>query len=234
VDSRLLVIEDDDGIRDSLVLALDGAGFDVVGTPSAVAGLEATERTDFDLMLVDLMLGGMDGFTFIRRARGHSDAPIVVVSALDRTVDIVAALEAGADDYVTKPFVFAEVLARVRAMLRRPVLGEPGPPAGGDLVDVSSRRGLVLDRSAGVLRTSDDTIHLTTTEYRLLGVLADHAGRVMDRRALLEQVWSRDFFGDERLVDVHIRRLRRKIEVDPSDPELVATVRGLGYRLDCR
>jgi DNA-binding response OmpR family regulator len=234
VTSRLLILEDDDGIRSSLRLALEDDDFEVIDHADAASALAFTRDAHVDAMLVDLMLGGIDGFSFIRRVRGHSDAPIIVISALEGTQDIVSALESGADDYVTKPFVIDEVRARVRAMLRRPSLGEGEQDQSQRLVIDETAGPLVLDPDAGTLSSGGEEIHLTTTEFRLLSLLAENAGRVLSRRALLEQIWSRDFFGDERIVDVHIRRLRRKIEKEPSKPQLVVTVRGLGYRLDTR
>jgi DNA-binding response OmpR family regulator len=187
-----------------------------------------------DLMLVDLMLGGVDGFTFIRRVRPGSDAPIIVISARDETEDVVAALEAGADDYVTKPFAVKEVTARLRALQRRARSEQPRQPDERLPESVLDSRvpALMLNTGAGTVRRGDTEIHLTVTEYRLLCELASTPGRVRSRASLLDAVWDRGFFGDDRIVDVHVRRLRTKIERDPSDPEVVVTVRGLGYRLD--
>ncbi len=235
---RLLVLEDDDSIRAVLRLALEDEGYEVVEYATAEAALAAVPDLAPDAMLVDLMLGGLDGFTFIRQVRLVSDAPIVVVSARADTHDIVAALEAGADDYVTKPFQTKEIGARLRALHRRVAVGHgtgaPAPGAAPFVLDRGDdeRPPLVLAREAGVVRRGDDDLHLTLTEFRLLCELADHAGRILSRRTLLERVWEHDFFGDERLVDVHVRRLRTKVERDPSHPRLVVTVRGLGYRLD--
>jgi DNA-binding response OmpR family regulator len=232
---QVLVLEDDDGIRTSLRLALEDRGYEVVEAGAAEDALQYTAEHVVDAMLVDLMLGGMDGFTYIRRVRKYSEAPIVVLSARDSTDDIVSGLEAGADDYVTKPFVVDEVEARLRALLRRPTLGsatgaaESGSP---DALVLNEDDQLVLDRAAASLRRAGEDVHLTRTEYRLLETLAENAGRVLSRRSLLERVWDHGFFGDERIVDVHVRRLRRKIERQPSDPEVLVTVRGLGYRLD--
>jgi DNA-binding response OmpR family regulator len=187
-------------------------------------------------MLVDLTLGGdMDGYGFIRQVRTFSDAPIIVVSARADTHDIVAALEGGADDYVTKPFQVKEIGARLRALLRRGRIrtadaAEPAPAA--IVLDGRQPDPLVLHPEAGVVRRGDQQVHLTLTEYRLLCELASPPGRVLSRQSLLERVWDHGFFGDERIVDVHIRRLRTKVERDPSAPQTVVTVRGLGYRLD--
>ena len=237
VGPRLLVVEDDDGIRASLRLALQDEGYDVVDSPSAEEGLEVLRQGPVDLMLVDLMLGGMDGFSFIRAVRPDSDAPIIVLSARDDTHDIVAALEAGADDYVTKPFQLKEVTARLRALRRRGgrAATVTAPAPAPDVVTLDAESGpLTLDVGAGRVRRGADDVHLTVTEYRLLCELASPPGRVLSRQSLLESVWDRGFFGDERIVDVHVRRLRTKIEQDPAAPRLVVTVRGLGYRLDTR
>ena len=231
--ARLLLLEDDDGIRTSLRLALEDEGYEVAEASRAEDALSLLRTNTPDLMLVDLMLGGMDGFTFIRRARPESDAPIIVISARSDTVDIVAALEAGADDYVTKPFVLNEVIARLRALMRRgPGSRAPGATAvessgedavAGDddptrlVLDARDPR-LVLDMGAGTVRRGEDDIHLTVTEYRVLCELASPPGRVRSRGSLLDAVWDRGFFGDERIVDVHIRRLRTKVELDASHP----------------
>ena len=231
--NRVLVLEDDDGLRASLRLVLEDEGYEVVEAAEAERALEAVAAHSVDLMLVDLMLGGMDGFSFIRRIRPQTDAPIVVVSARDGVEDIVAALEAGADDYVTKPFMVEEVKARLKALLRRPVMASSDARRPEDVIVLDSTRGpLVFDRGAAVLTRGSEEIHLTNTEYRLLSVLSENAGLVLGRSALLEHVWDRGFFGDERIVDVHVRRLRKKVEAEPSSPSTLVTVRGLGYRLD--
>ena len=232
--TRLLVLEDDEGLRSSLRLVLEDAGYDVVEAADAERALTEVAEEVVDLMLVDLMLGGMDGFTFIQRVRPTTQAPIVVISARDGVQDVVAALEAGADDYVSKPFVVEELKARLKALLRRPSMGEGvGESTDVDVLD-STDGPLVFDRAAAVLSRGQTPIHLTHTEFRLLEVLVENAGRVLSREVLLGHVWDQSFYGDERLVDVHVRRLRKKIEREPSSPTTLVTVRGLGYRLDLR
>jgi DNA-binding response OmpR family regulator len=229
----ILIVEDDDRIRAMLRLALEDEGYRVREAASGESGVAQMQADPADLLVVDLMLGGMDGFTCIREVRRTSDAPIIIVSARSDTHDIVAGLEAGADDYVTKPFQVKEITARLRALRRRAGRGEPAPGLRGDLV-LEKRPGadLVLSPAAGVLRRGGEEIHLTLTEFRLLCELASVPRQVLSRATLLDKVWDQGFFGDERLVDVHIRRLRTKIERDPAAPRIVVTVRGLGYRLD--
>jgi DNA-binding response OmpR family regulator len=232
---KVLLLEDDDGIRTTLRMALEDEGYQVLEHARAEDALAQVNGEDIAVMLVDLMLGGMDGLTFIHRVRQHNDTPIVVVSAREDTHDIVAALEAGADDYVTKPFQLKEITARLRALRRRGRSldggGRDQAPAAIPL-DGPPDAPLVLLPEAGQVRRGDVPLHLTVTEFRLLSELAAAPGRVLSRQVLLEKVWDRGFFGDERMVDVHIRRLRTKIERDPSTPRVVVTVRGLGYRLD--
>jgi DNA-binding response OmpR family regulator len=230
---RLLVVEDDDHIRTALRWALEDEGYDVAEAVSGEEACRAVSVAAPDLMVVDLMLGTMDGFAVIREVRRDHDLPIIVVSARADTHDIVAALEAGADDYVTKPFQVKEITARLRALRRR-----AGAASGADLpseevvLDRDPVAPLVLREARGTVHRGRQQLPLTLTEFRLLCELAAAPGRVFSRQALLERVWERGFFGDERLVDVHVRRLRTKVERDPSAPRVVVTVRGLGYRLD--
>jgi DNA-binding response OmpR family regulator len=234
VPPRLLVVEDDDHIRTSLRWALEDEGYTV---EEAVSGEEACSLVDAappDVMVLDLMLGPMDGFAVVRHVRRAHDLPIIVVSARADTHDIVAALEAGADDYVTKPFQVKEITARLRALRRRAGAGTAASDhAPREVVlDRHPAAPLILRQARGTVHRGDEQLLLTVTEFRLLCELADVPGRVLSRQDLLERVWQHGFFGDERLVDVHIRRLRTKVELDPGAPQLVVTVRGLGYRLD--
>lgn len=219
----VLVIEDDDRIRLSLALALEDEGYRVLTAATAEEGLIQHRREPADTVLVDLMLPGIDGFECIRALRRTDEVPIIVVSARDDTHDIVAALEAGADDYVVKPIAIKELTARLRALRRRT---RPSPVAAPAII----LGDLEISAQAGEVRLHGEPVALTRTEFRLLCDLAEHAGQVISRPQLLERVWEYDY-GDERLVDVHVGRLRQKIEDDPGHPARLVTVRGLGYKM---
>ncbi len=228
---QVLVVEDDDRIRAVLRLALEDEGYQVAEAADTPSALEQVRSAMPDLVMVDLMLGEIDGYTCIREVRRMSDIPIVIVSARSDTHDIVAGLEAGADDYVTKPFQVKEITARLRALRRR--LRTSAEAAEPDVIlDADPARRLVLSTERGAVMLDGNDVPLTLTEYRLLAELAQAPGRVLSRSALLASVWEHGYYGDERIVDVHIRRLRTKIERDPGRPQLVVTMRGMGYRLD--
>jgi DNA-binding response OmpR family regulator len=224
--NTLLFIEDDDAIRLALRLALEDEGYTVVEAVNGADGLEAFRRNEIDLVLLDLRLPDLSGFDVCRALRTESIVPIIIITAQTDTHDMVAGLEAGADDYVTKPVVPKELAARIRALLRRVHLLETSATAR------PSRFGdIELRRDLGVVLKAGDELSLTKTEYRLLTEFADHAGAVLSRDQLLERVWGYEYLGDSRLVDAHVRRLRLKIEDHPDDPKLIVTVRGIGYRL---
>ena len=222
--TRILSVEDDERIRTAVKLALEEEGWTVDEAASGEEALEVFSRTTPDVVLIDIMLPGIDGFELCRTFRKTSDVPIVMVTARNDTHDVVAGLEAGADDYLTKPFAPKELSARIRALLRR-----LRPIAPGHARLVFGELEIVPDEGK-VLRSGTE-LHLTKTEFRLLCELAQNPGRVFSRESLLDKVWGYDYFGDGRLVDVHVRRLRTKVETDPANPRHVVTVRGLGYRL---
>lgn len=223
----LLFIEDDDHIRLALTLALEDEGYTVREAPTGRAGLEAFQAREPELVLVDLRLPDISGFEVCRAIRTQSIVPIIIVTAQTDTYDLVAGLEAGADDYVTKPVIAKELAARIRALLRRVQLHEaPTAPSRASVFgDVELRR------EQGIVLKAGRELNLTKTEFRLMCEFADHAGAVLSRDQLLELVWGYEYLGDSRLVDAHVRRLRVKIEDHPDDPKLIVTVRGLGYRL---
>jgi DNA-binding response OmpR family regulator len=224
VGTKILTVEDDERIRTAVRMALEDEGWDVAESESGEEALERFTKEPADVVLIDLMLPGIDGFEVCRSIRRNSDVPILMVTARADTHDVVAGLEAGADDYVTKPFQPKELSARIRALLRR---ARPAESARTNL-----RFGdLEIIPDDGVVRRNGSEIHLTKTEFRLLCELASASGRVFSREQLLDRIWGYDYFGDGRLVDVHIRRLRTKVEDDPANPAHVVTVRGLGYKL---
>ncbi|ONH55573.1 DNA-binding response regulator [Frankia sp. CcI49] len=222
--AEVLLVEDDSRIRQALRLALADEGYRVREATGGKHALREITARPVDVVLLDLMLPDVDGLEVCRLLRHGSDLPIIIVSARTGSDEIIAGLEAGADDYVTKPLVAAELSARIRALLRRaraPHGGAPRVLAVGDL-EIFAEEGLA--RRHGL------EIALTRTEFRLLAELAMAEGRVVTREQLLERVWGYGYFGDTRLLDVHIRRLRQKIEPNPGAPCRVLTVRGVGYR----
>jgi DNA-binding response OmpR family regulator len=224
VGTRILAVEDDERIRAAVRLALEDEGWTVQEADSGEAAVNLFQAEAPDVVLIDIMLPGIDGFELCRTLRRTSDVPIVMVTARNDTHDIVAGLEAGADDYLTKPFAPKELSARIRALLRRI---RPSSKGHAHLVFGD----LELIPEEGQVTRNGTEVHLTKTEFRLLCELAENPGKVFSREALLDKVWGYDYFGDGRLVDVHVRRLRTKIENDPANPRHVVTVRGLGYRL---
>jgi two-component system, OmpR family, response regulator MtrA len=223
VDARILLVEDDPSIREVTAIGLGAAGFEVITATDGVEGLERFRADPFDLVLLDVMLPRLDGYEVCRQIRRTSTVPVVMLTARADTMDVVVGLEAGADDYVRKPFEVPELIARVRAALRR----------AGRLPDETDRLGLgplSIDVAGRSVSRDGADIPLTRTEFDLLLELVRHHGQVLTRDVLLDRVWGYDYLGDSRLVDVAIQRLRAKIEADPAVPELVLTVRGAGYK----
>jgi two-component system response regulator MtrA len=250
VEELLLIVEDDPSLREVIRLGLEHEAFRVVDAEDGPSALIAFASHRPDLVLLDVMLPGLDGFAVCRELRKVSLAPIVMLTARASTGDVVQGLEAGADDYVTKPFEFPELIARVRSVLRRasitaaaaeggqrsgaePVRA-PGGPAGAGASPAAppalALGSLTIDPGSYLVRRDSTEVPLTVTEFRLLYELARHAGQVLTRDQLLELVWGYSYLGDSRLVDVHVQRLRAKIEDDPARPVFILTVRGVGYR----
>jgi DNA-binding response OmpR family regulator len=225
----LLFVEDDPAIRTALRLALEDEGYTVVEAHDGQTGLRLFGEHEVDLILLDLRLPDISGFEVCRQLRQTSIVPIIMVTAQTDTHDLVAGLEAGADDYVTKPVVAKELAARIRAALRRTTLTEPHTVNGANAL--SQFGDIELSRELSVVRKAGVEVSLTKTEYNLLVEFADHPNMVLSRDQLLERVWGYEYLGDSRLVDAHIRRLRVKIEQQADDPRIICTVRGMGYRL---
>lgn len=225
--ATLLLVEDDARIREALGMALADEGYRVLEASTGEQALEwlTSEPIEPDVVLLDLMLPGMDGFRVCARIRERGDLPIIMVTARSAPQEVIAGLEAGADDYVTKPVDAGELAARVRALLRRVRTTDNEMPAVIELGELTVRP------AEGRVLHSGTEIPLTKTEFRLLCTLAAANGNVVTREQLLERVWDYGYFGDTRLLDVHVRRLRRKIEPDPGKPRLILTVRGVGYRI---
>ena len=221
----LLLVDDEPRIRRVLRLALEDEGYQVAEAANGYDALAALRRVQPDVVLLDLMLPDRDGFTVCREIRRTSDVPVIMVTARTDSHDVVAGLEAGADDYVTKPLVAKELSARIRALLRRV---EPANARQSDLLLVGDLR---IDVPGAEVTRDGAVLPLTRTEFKLLAELAGAEGKVLSREQLLSKVWGYGYFGDSRIVDVHIRRLRLKIEHDPASPKHLVTARGLGYRL---
>ena len=223
---RILVVDDEAAIRETVGYALRGEGYDVSDAADGEEALEAARSNGFDVLILDLMLPKLSGVEVCRRLRAESDVPILLLTAKDAEVDRVLGLEAGADDYVTKPFSMAELVSRVRAILRRRELDRSSSGAlvyrvGGLTLDLV-RYGAQIERRA---------VNLTRSEFKLLALLAAEPERVFSRREIMQHLWESSYVGDQRACDIHVSNIRRKIERDPARPERLLTVRGVGYRL---
>jgi two-component system response regulator MtrA len=222
VGDSILLVEDDVSLRETTGLLLERAGLSVTAVGDGLEALDAFRAAHFDLLVLDLMLPSLDGLDVCRQIRRASLIPIVILTARTATEEVVAGLECGADDYITKPFAAAELVARVRAALRRPMADE-----GGEIIRADT---LAIDSRAVRVTQAGSEIDLTAIEFRLLLELARHPDRVLSREQLLERVWGYDYLGDSRLVDMAINRLRTKIGDDARTPRYITTVRGVGYR----
>jgi two-component system response regulator RegX3 len=223
--SRILVVEDEQAIADAVGYALRADGHEVEVAEDGEHALEAVSDGPFDALVVDVMLPGISGVEVCRRVRGGSAVPILIVTARDAVVDRVVGLEAGADDYISKPFAMNELLARVRAVLRRRELD------AGEAQPVRNVGGLHLDLERYEATADGRPVQLTPSELKLLALLARDPGRVYSRREIMQHLWESEYIGDARAADLHISNIRRKIERDPENPERLVTVRGAGYKL---
>jgi two-component system response regulator RegX3 len=224
---RILVVEDEESIADAVAYTLRGEGFAVDAVADGEFALEATSRHDYDLILLDLMLPGLSGLEVCRRLRARSPVPILIVTARTAEVDHVVGLEAGADDFITKPFSMPALVGHVRAILRRREL-DRAEVEDGRLRQVG---GIELDLARRTAKVDGRPIRLTESEFRLLVLMMESPGRVFSRRELMQHLWESTYVGDQRAADVHIAHLRRKIEPDPQVPARLLTVRGAGYKL---
>jgi DNA-binding response OmpR family regulator len=224
---RILLVDDDAGVRDVVAFTLRREGFDVDEERDGRAALEAARGRRFELVILDVMLPGLSGTDICRALRAESDVPILMLTARDAERDRVLGLELGADDYVTKPFSSAELLSRVRAILRRRELDR----ANGSGSTVRRLGGLNIDLGRHEVLVDGERVHLTLSEFKVLALLAEQPGDIVSRRELMQHLWASEHVGDEHACEVHISNLRRKIERDPTRPERLLTVRGEGYRL---
>jgi two-component system response regulator RegX3 len=224
--TRILVVEDEESFSDPLSYLLRREGYEVAVAADGHQALADFDRSGADLVLLDLMLPGLSGTEVCRQLRAQSSVPIIMLTAKDSEIDKVVGLELGADDYVTKPYSSRELLARIKAVLRR--LSEPD-----DLLATTLQAGPVrMDVERHVVTVGGRGIQLPLKEFELLELLLRNAGRVLTRAQLIDRVWGSDYVGDTKTLDVHVKRLRSKIEDDPTNPTLLTTVRGLGYKLD--
>ena len=224
--ARVLVVDDERDILDPLVYALEREGFAVTSSTDGVDALERARQETFDVLVLDVMLPGMSGMDVCRTVRGESDVPILMLTARDAEVDRVLGLELGADDYVTKPFSTAELISRIRAILRRRELDRVAGPTTELRVG-----GIAIDVARHEVKVDGARVPLTPSEFRLLLLLAEQPERAFTRQQIMEHLWQTPYVGDARACDAHISNLRRKVERDPAHPERIVTVREVGYKL---
>ncbi|MEI6701061.1 MAG: response regulator transcription factor [Actinomycetota bacterium] len=227
----VLLVEDEESFVDALQIGLTSEGFDVTIARDGVEALREFDEGSFDLILLDMMLPRLSGLDVCRTIRGQSDVPIIMVTAKSEEIDTVVALEIGADDYVTKPYRLRELVARMRAVLRRQAAEgtSSGDEDGFEVIELGDVR-LELDRRRAIVRGEE--VHLRRKEFDLLAILMENAGRVLTREVLIDRIWGSDYIGDTKTLDVHIKRVRTTIEADPKSPLMLTTIRGVGYRFD--
>ncbi|HEY1445958.1 MAG TPA: response regulator transcription factor [Acidimicrobiales bacterium] len=230
---KVLLAEDEESFIEALVIGLNNEGFRVTVARDGNEAVALFDETEPDIILLDLMLPKMSGIDVCRTIRTRSQVPIIMVTAKGAEIDTVVALEVGADDYVTKPYRLRELVARMRAVLRR----APGGPEASDTGSIEfgsdgtwEANGIMVDFDQRRVFVRGDEVHLRRKEFELLRILVENAGRVLTRDVLIDRVWGTDYIGDTKTLDVHIKRLRSRIEADPSTPVLITTVRGVGYR----
>ena len=223
--TRVLVVEDELSYRETLAYMLGREGFEVIEAADGTEGLAAYDRSGADIVLLDLMMPGLPGTEVCRQLRQRGPVPVIMLTARDSEIDKVVGLELGADDYVTKPFSHRELVARIRAVLRRGQDVELVP-------DVVEAGGVRMDVERHQVAVDGQPVRLALKEFELLEMLLRNAGRVMTRGQLIDRIWGADYVGDTKTLDVHVKRLRAKIEPDPAAPQHLVTVRGLGYKLE--
>lgn len=224
--TRILIVEDESSLSEPLAYLLTREGYETTVAPDGLAALTEFDRAGADLVLLDLMLPGLPGTEVCRELRQRSAVPIIMLTAKDSEVDIVVGLELGADDYVTKPYSTRELLARIRAVMRRQT-------DASDLDEAILSAGTVrMDVEKHQVTVGGAVVAMPLKEFELLELLLRNAGRVLTRGQLIDRVWGADYFGDTKTLDVHVKRIRSKIEPDPANPRLLVTVRGLGYRFE--
>ena len=223
--TTILVVEDEQSLREPLEYLLSREGYEVIGVDNGIDAVATAASASPDLIVLDLMLPGLPGTEVCREVRAKSSVPIIMLTAKDSEVDIVVGLELGADDYVTKPYSSRELLARIRAVLRR----RGGEDRGDQVLEY---HGVRLDGERHQVTLRGEPVALPLKEFELLELLMLNAGRVLTRGQIIDRVWGSDYFGDTKTLDVHIKRLRSKIEDTPSEPAMIVTVRGLGYRFE--
>ena len=225
--TRILIVEDEESLSDPLHFLLEREGFDAAVAADGETAVQEFDLHGADLVLLDLMLPGLPGTEVCRQLRQRSNVPIIMLTAKDSEIDKVVGLELGADDYVTKPYSSRELLARIRAVLRR-----GSASVDDEFDDVLEAGGVRVDVDRHVVTVRGEEMQLPLKEFELLEMLVRNAGRVMTRGQLIDRVWGSDYVGDTKTLDVHIKRLRAKIEVNPSEPKLLTTLRGLGYKFE--